>query len=93
MPAPDPLVARVFEMQLRRHRDGARNELKNAQGKVQSLAQDLDEGSKESIVIALGTAKNLARDLADLIAHLSALTTLQDVEFLVADAGEGKPDA
>lgn len=85
MTAPDPLAVRIFEQQIKRHQANARNDFASVQGKVQSLASYLEALSNGDVVIALGSAKNLARDVADLIADLSALVTLNDVDFLTKD--------
>ncbi|TDD97718.1 hypothetical protein [Actinomadura rubrisoli] len=86
MAQPDPVAARVFEGQVSRHQAGARGEFANVKRNVESLTRDLEILDKSSTSIALGSAKNLARDVADLIAHLSALATLHDMKFLA------KPD-
>ncbi|HEY9412392.1 MAG TPA: hypothetical protein VIP77_22630 [Jiangellaceae bacterium] len=87
MTAPDPLVVRIYDNQISRHEAGARSEFANVQGKVESLARDLETLDKSSTSIALGAAKNLARDVADLVSHLSALTTLHGVGFLARPDG------
>ncbi|MFC4048324.1 hypothetical protein ACFOY4_01400 [Actinomadura syzygii] len=88
--APDPLAVRVFEQQVNRHEVNARNDFASVQGRVQSLTHALETLSSADVGIALGAAKNLARDVADLISDLAALATLKDVAFLVSDS-EAKP--
>ena len=88
MTAPDPLNVRTFNNQIKRHKSNARRDFANVQRSVQSIAANLESLGPNDIVLALGSARNLARDVADLIAGLSALDTLKDVEFLVAGTEE-----
>lgn len=88
MTAPDPLAVRIFEQQIKRHQANARNDFASVQGKVQSIAHNLETLSNGDVVIALGASKNLARDVAELIADLSALATLNDVNFLATDTSK-----
>ena len=88
MTAPDPLAVRVFEQQITRHQANARNDFASIHGKVQAIASNVENLGPADIVLALGAARNLARDVGDLIASLSALDTLKDVDFLVTDTEE-----
>lgn len=88
MTTPDPLAVRMFEQQIKRHEGNARNDFASIRSRVESLAGPLESLGKSDTVIALGAAKNLARDVADLISALSALDTLKDVEFLTTGTEE-----
>ena len=88
MTAPDPLYVRAFENQIKRHEGNARRDFASVQRNVQSIASNLEDLGPADVVMALGAARNLARDVGDLIASLSALATLKDVEFLVSGTEE-----
>lgn len=79
MSAPDRLALRAYQREAKRHRlnaDRAASRLAKLVAEVQGDANPLT---------ALGAARNLASELTDLTAALSALTALHDVEFLTDD--------
>lgn len=82
MPAPDPLVVRAYNSQVERHRSNARQEAASIRGRINAISADLESGS---VTMPLGSAKNMAREVADLIAALSALAVLADLEFPTTD--------
>lgn len=81
MDTSDELARRMYNNQVVRHQAGANTEFASIQSRVESLASAIRGGE---ITIALGSAKNLAREVADLVSYLSALETLNNVECLVA---------
>ncbi|MFG2001616.1 hypothetical protein ACGFNU_20940 [Spirillospora sp. NPDC048911] len=88
MTSPDPLSARMFRNQIVRHQAGANSEFANIQRRIASLGEDIQHGN---VTTALGSARNLAREVADLVSRLAALETLNDVECLVARQDAGEP--
>lgn len=80
MDTSDELARRMYNNQVVRHQAGANTEFASIQSRVESLASAIRGGE---ITIALGSAKNLACEVADLVSYLSALETLNNVECLL----------
>lgn len=75
----DPIAVRGYRNQVKRYTNNARREAAEIKARIASISADIDRGAA---TLALGAARNMARDLAELTTALSALEALKDVEFL-----------
>jgi hypothetical protein len=82
----DKLHVRAFDSQERRYLKNALAEAASIEAHMRTINADLKTGGK--VTVALGAAKNLARDAAELVSALSSLAILHDMRFVVDDAEE-----
>jgi hypothetical protein len=85
MTAPDPLNVRAYNSQVKRHQNKAYREAASIKQRLAEVTRGLDDGN---VTLPLGAARNMAMDVAELVAALSALEVLADMSFLTTD-----PDA
>lgn len=77
----DRLQVRAFNSQQERFLKNAKAEAAAIETCLSNINADLETG--ESVAVALGYAKNMARYAADLVSALSSLATLHDMRFVV----------
>lgn len=82
MAKPDPLAARAYRLVVQGAEKNVARSLREIRRHVDTLERDAGKDRTSS----LGEAQNLASDVADLIRHLSALHTLNEVEFLTEES-------
>lgn len=81
MTAPDPLTVRAYRLVV----DDAEKDAARALREIHRHVDAIDRATGKGRVSALGEAQRLAADVAELIRHLSALRTLNEVEFLTKE--------
>lgn len=82
----EPLAQRLLARQLDRHRLNIGRDIDEVRRRAAALPDDLHDPG--GVTIALGSAKTLAREVAELVANLSALNVATDLESLIHDAPE-----
>lgn len=82
MAKPDPLTGRAYRFVVQNAEKNADLALRDIRHHVDAL----ERATAKDRVRALGEARSLASDVADLTRHLSALHTLNEVEFLTEES-------
>jgi len=84
MATPDPLAVRAYRLLVESTEKDAGRALREIHKHVDSI----DQASHGDPASALSEAQHLAVSVAELIRHLSALRTLNEVEFLATGTEE-----
>lgn len=84
MTTPDPLAVRAYRLVI----ENAGKDAARALREIHQHVDSIDKAGTGDPVSALSEAQHLAVSVAELIRHLSALRTLNEVEFLTTGTEE-----